>query len=302
MQKTITYIKQSNNSAVAHVYEHVIANHITRQLLGHKNYQLIDYELNADTYDGIIVLRITTDSAHLVNVFNKIILTPYIPLTEIEIAVEQIQCEYERSSDIDITKLSDTVKSLHKSPWTKREDFTISQPVSDEARTLTTQLGRFRRRIPQSFDHFDVTYTITDCPFELKTLGVYCLQIIGLNFIDKIYIDFKYCYDAGDQWAEYQSLAGYPHIITARKARNFSQKDFQKLLDKFLQTTIDDNFITKTRSYIEKDLSNPFPYFNQKSLYAKSYHVIGDKDLKQMVSEENVRLLFKKITATVVKL
>lgn len=296
MKHIRTYIKQSNNGITGHVYEHVVANHVVKELsqLGYK--QLLHYELNAHTYDGIVVIEFETYSMSILRKFNKLLANVNINAKSIKVAVGQIESEYERKSKINLSKLSRSLRVLRNSPWVRQEDFGFTKPIdSDDARKLTTHVGGFDRKSTSRFNHFDVTYVVEDCSYELKTLAVYVVQIVALNYIDQVCADFESMYDAGDEWAEYQDTVGYSHTLTAPKSLSLKAEMLEQHFISKYAITETDAFIDQVCAYIKRDITQPYPYFSHESIFAKSYQLVGTKVLKQTITRENIRSVIKSI-------
>lgn len=297
-----TIIKQSDNGIASHVYEHIVGNYLTIEFarLGYQN--LLDYELTADTYDGIIVIRLEAYSRRVVNKFNFLLHTLTLDEDKIHIAIEQVQCEYERQEKIDFLKLTKFLDELHSQPWTPWNRFGLTKPIEhNNARMFMTSLGGFGQKTASSFQHFDFTYTIEDCPYELKTLAVYILQIIGLNTIAHLNDELKYFYDTKDEWAEYQTLVGYSHRISVRKSRRVSLETLQSYADKSRTELQTDRSIKKIARYIKRDMAQPFPYFNRESIFAKSYQLMGAAEMDHMATAQNIRTILDKVTIAVAK-
>lgn len=303
MRSTRTYIKQSPNGIVSHVYEHVVASHVLKALSAHGYQQLLDYEFSAKTFDGIVVLRIDTYSKRVLARFRTALDGAAISSRSVGVAVTQIACEYERLEKIDSKSLERFVKDLHATPWVRSENYTHSKRISTaDARELFTSIGGFGAKSKKSFHQYEFTYTITHCPYELKPLAVYVLQIIGLNQIDHLSETIERCYDAGDTWAEYQDGVGYAHTVTTPRDVVLTQTELDASSAENLASFVTKKGVRKIATYIKRDQSAPFPYFSVESLFAKSYQVIGRRGFAQHLSHDSIRRILEMIEVSSIKI
>lgn len=297
-----TFIKQSTQGIASHVYEHMVADYLTSRFLQQSYMQLLDYELSAKTYDGIVVIRFETRSRALLTLFGSLLKSFSFTQQMVKVAIEQIECEYERSATIDLPKLTKSLRALQTTAWQEWKDVTITKPIEqDDARSLMTSLGGFGRKSSASFECFDITYTVENCPYELKTLAVYILQIMGLGVIDRLYTGIKYCYDSDDEWAEYQTLVGYSHKVTVRKDRHLSPTILQKYIDETYALLCTNKGIKKITRYVKHDMAQPSPYFSTESLFAKSYQVAGGAQVNTMVTARNVQIILESIKMEIIR-
>ncbi|HEY8885890.1 MAG TPA: hypothetical protein VIM31_00090 [Candidatus Microsaccharimonas sp.] len=296
MKYSRTYIKQSNSGVVGHIYEHIAANQMINELYTRGLYRLLDYELVAETFDGIIVLRIETYQQKTMRIMNKVLSTVSFSTSHIKNAIGQIEAEYKRKSEFDTKELSNQLLALQQVPWTLSKDFRVSQPITKRARELKSSIGGFGRLAKRDFKEFEIVYKIEDCPFELKTIAVYILQVAGFIQIDGFYLKFKQSYDSGDQWAEYQDTVGYLHFLTVAKTSNLDLKKVEKqFTDTLKLMNNDEKILGKMQKFIDRSLKSEYPYFSLASSFANSYQIVGAKYLRRYNSVKNITALIEKV-------
>ncbi len=295
MRPEITLIKQSAFHSVGHIYEHIIADKINDFFMVQRYAPLLDYELNANTYDGIIVISVEAAHETMITGLLSILESVRIDSDDITAAVNQISSEYERLVQYDVPELLDEVHELHTLPWTMREDFLRSNPINDDARELNSKLIQFSNTSPHSFAEFSVTYRVKECPFDLKPLAVYLLQALALSEINVMVQRIRNCYDSGDEWAEYQDLVGYSHKFRMLKKDMYSIDELRSIEAGFREVILTSEFSRRLKNYLTEHAADPIPYFNTKNLYAYSYQVIGHRGWKDIVSDNNIDTILKKL-------
>jgi hypothetical protein len=172
----------------------------------------------------------------------------------------------------------------------------VSNPITKEARELKSSVGGFGRSVKRDFETFEFVYAIEDCPYELKTIAIYILQVIGLIQIDGFILKFKKSYDSGDHWAEYQNLVGYLHNLTVHSDSKVGLKSVEKQFASALLLINDDpKLLKKIKKFIDRSLKSEHPYFSLESTFAKSYQIMGTRYLRQKNNVKNIAALIEKI-------
>lgn len=303
MRITRTYIKQSDNGIASHTYEHVVADHVLKTLLEHGYQQLLDYELSAHTYDGIIVLRFDTYSRKTLRVFTEALKSCRVTPSKVAVAITQIACEFQRNENLNRKTLVSLVRKIHADNWISSQEYAHTLPVqTKDARELVTSIGGYTKKSTKDFQQYEFTYTIKDCPYELKSLAVYVLQIIGLNQIGLLTNSIKTCYDSGDHWAEYQELVGYAHTLTVPSDQPLSQEELDQYIQDTLSTMSSKKSMQKIVRYVRRDRLETFPYFSFESLFAKAYQVTGTQGFKQTTTLKNVQTILDNLEVTAQRL
>jgi hypothetical protein len=291
-----TYIKQSENSVVAHIYEHIVANQAISDLYNKGLFRLLDYELVAENFDGIIVIRVETYDRKTLGLIDKLIHTATFGALEIKNAIGQIEAEYKRKGEFDLKKLTGELRMLDQLAWTLSKDLVVTNPITKLARQSKTNVGGFTRSAKREFTSFEIVYTIEDLPFELKTIAIYLLQIVGFIQIDGFYLTFKQSYDTGDEWAEYQELVGYLHNLTVSKDSKVTLEKVEKQFARTLQMmNSDGKLLKKIHKYINRSLKSEYPYFSLGTTFANAYQITGDTYLSKYNSIKNIAAIIKKI-------
>lgn len=302
MKYSRTYIKQSNIGVVGHIYEHIVADSVITKLYNKSIFRFLDYELNASTLDGIVVIEIESYNRTILRTISKVLNEVNLTKTNIKNAIGQIESEYKRKSEFDIKKLSDALAAVHQLPWVKSENYPISTPITKEARELKSSVGGFTASAKRAFKTYEIVYDIEDCPYELKTIAVYLLQVLGFIQIDGLIAKFQYSYDDGDEWAEYQDLVGYLHFLTIPAASHVTVEQIEKQFERTIQLLNNDKtFLKRVKKRIDKDMRESQPYFSKASIFAKSYQLVGAKFLRAHTTQENIALLTEKINYSINK-
>lgn len=296
MKYSRTYIKQSEVGIVGHIYEHIVANQIIKALYAKGIFRLADYEIIPETFDGIVVIRFDTYSMKVLRLFEKILKSATFELVDIKLAIGQIEAEYLRKSTFDIKTLAQKLKAFHEEAWVLRKDYVITRPIAKNAGSLKSNFGGFEKNAKRQFEFHHFAYVIKDCPYELKTIATYILQIVGLIQIDGLTQRFKNSYDAGDEWAEYQDLVGYMHTLVTHKDAKISLKNLEKQFSHTLSMlNKDETFIRKIHKFITRNLEDQDQYFPLGNIFANTYQITGNAYVKKYVTEKNIAKLIELI-------
>jgi hypothetical protein len=292
MTYKVTFIKQSEDWLYAHIYEHFVVNAFIEYMSNAKYYRNIDYVLDANSNDGIITIDLSSYSLDIGKLFKKFTVSHKdITIDESKIAALQVSIEYGRRLEHLEVGLVDELDKIHETAWNDLNGKYISKAIKkqiDEYERNQIALGDegSLRTKP-----YELIYEIPNCPFELKTLGAYLLQAIGLNIIDHCYRELEACYDAGDLWAEYQENLGY---ITKMSVM-FGLVNPIARIRKIQKTTIEEMSkkvnIKKLINFAKKDFAGDDPYFSKNTLYANTYQFIGSKTFMETATVENVEKL-----------
>lgn len=291
-----TLIKQSTTGIGGHIYEHVVVNQLGELLMEQNCLPVLDYILEAKTYDGIVVLSIEANAKEITDFVEKGLTT--IPISEraVQAAAEQISAEYERLYQADIKELTKEIRSIHTDPWQDQQSLLFTEPITDEARGFDSREAGYSRRSPRSFYAIDFVYTIKNCPYELKPLAVYVIQILALVFINQLYQKLENCYDAGDEWAEYYTeLVGYSHCLRCPKKLQIGAKELRQLFDETKQQIINNDFAARLVRFIKKQANRSETYFSTSHLYAYSYMLIGSQGWYKIATEKNVAYILERL-------
>ncbi len=288
-------IKQAENGIVGHIYEHVVANIVVDRLFAEGFFRLVDFDLVAKSDDGIVTLRIETSNRPLLKRITAYIQTLSYKKTDINVAIDQIAAEYKRDFSFNWGTLTTALATMHARPWSNMKDFTVSAPITKQARELKTTLGGYGRRNKSKFRNFTFTYQVKNCPYELKSLAVYIIQIVAQNQIDALYRQVKNCYDAGDGWAEYQDLVGYFHELTIPKTSHVDIGHLRKHSHQLQVLVESPIFIRKIQRFIRKDLDAPCPLFSPQGMFTNAYQMVGSRYIKRYVTHKNVAYILSKI-------
>ncbi|HEX8182937.1 MAG TPA: hypothetical protein VF575_05045 [Candidatus Saccharimonadales bacterium] len=299
MRPEVTYIKQSITHSAGHVYEHIIADSINNAYMAKGYLPLLNFELNANTLDGIIVISVEADTEAMLTDVEAILNNEVITAKAIDNAVMQISSEYKRLARYDADQLYHEINDLHAATWATRQEFSRTTPVDDVARQLNSASIKFGRLAPRSFTEFSLTYSIENCPFELKPLAVYALQGLALSHINFMNNCFNCSYDAGDEWAEHQELVGYSHRLRILTSKAPGIDDLRNIERDHRNTLFAENFPVKLRRYLLKHATDSIPYFNTKNMYAYSYQVVGHSGWKEIISDTNINKVLKKLKVEV---
>jgi hypothetical protein len=299
MRPEVTYIQQSATHSVSHLYEHIIGNKINAMLMSQAFLPLLDYRLDAITYDGMIVLTIEATDAVMLARLASLLVDTNITQDAVVGAVKQISCEVERLPRFEAAALLREVRQLHRIPWVRRQDYDRSTAITDRARTLNSQTLAFSRKSPRSFQQFSIVYRISDCPYVLKPLAVYLLQALALAQINLMTKNLPFCYDIGDEWAEYQDLVGYAHKLRFLKADAPPLLEFRNIEAAHREHILAADFTAKLIDYLSRHAADIIPYFGTKDMYAAAYQVVGNLGWKEIIKAENVSFLLDLLTVEV---
>ena len=270
-----TYIKQADNHIVAHAYEHIIANNISKALLKSNCLPLVDYLMSANSYDGIVIITIETYDSKVLKIYKDTLRSHELQTHDIDDAIIQISAEYERLPHFNAKLLAHDIQILHLAPWINRDAYQVSYPITGQARSLNSHLGHYGPLSKRSFVSYNISYTINDCPHELKPLAVYLVQLLGLSHIDLFYKNMTRCYDSGDEWALYQNIVGYLHTLRLPKTNTVSLKHVKEVHADQQKYIINNDVAKKLHHYIRHQTGLKPDYFSDASMFAYAYAAIG---------------------------
>ena len=296
MKYEYTYIKQAESRVLGHVYEHAIANLLEDTLYARGLLPVLDYRLDAYTHDGIVILFIDFNDGSLVDSIPTILQTAELSAESIKVAVVQVSCEYERLATFEPSALFAEIRQLHALPWSTRDDFVRTKPITDAARELVSAHLSYGRYSPKSFAEYSIVYELKDCPFELKPIAVYVIQMLAISQLRLMNESVKYCYDIGDEWVKYQDLVGYTHSFRIPKNQDITLEEFTALEIKQRRSILEQDFVHRLSDYILRDAQADYPYFTTSVMFANSYQIIGKKGWQEIVTEQNVRDILHNVT------
>ncbi len=299
MKYEYIYIKQAKSGVIGHVYEHVIANSLESMFNAVGVLPVLDYKLDAYTYDGIVILFVEFNKHSLIDSVNVVLNSADLLSKSIEMAVAQVSCEYERLASFEPSAMFAEMRQLHALPWSARDDFTRTKPITDLARELASPYLTYGRYSTGSFVEYSIAYRLEDCPFELKPLAVYIIQMLAVAQIRLMYETVEYCYDSGDEWAEYQDIVGYSHSFRIPKNKGITIEEFTALEAKNRQAIVAQDFVHRLSHYILTDVSSEYPYFSTGVMFANSYQIIGQKGWQDIVTDQNIQVLLDKLTVDI---
>ncbi len=299
MNYSKTLIKQANTGVCGHIYEHAIVDIINKSLFDDGILKLLDYQLDARAYDGIVVLSFGSNNQDTIDKIKSIAQSSIISKDGIESAIVQVSCEYERLPFFNTTAINDEIQQIHEQKWADYDSFTATSPITELARSMKCSSGHFGHKSPNDFLEHSIIYRIDDCEYDLQPLAIYVIQALALTQINLLYEKIKECYDAGDEWAEYQNLVAYSHNIRIPKSSQLSIEMLRDIEIKNRNIIKSSNFEKKLVDYVLSQSTLDHPYFSNSVMFANSYQVIGKKGWENISTIKNVELLLDKINVTV---
>lgn len=296
MRYSKTLIKQSEYGINAHIYEHIVACAVARKLSLDGLFQPITYRLEADTYDGIVVLSIEADTSKLLQKIIKEVYDCQVTTQMVHAAIEQVSSEYERLYKVDIEQLKSDIEALHKTKWLDRQNSLLfTQPITDTARSLQSTAIDYYRINPRSFSEAEIIYKFVDCPFQLKPLVVYVIQALSLAQIDMMYTKIINCYDRGDEWAEYQDLVGYAHYLRFPKKSSIHPDKLRAIFDENYKYILENDFVAQLIKYIDSQSKLDFAYFSTSAMFTYAYSLIGEKGWQKVNTRKNIEYVLENL-------
>ena len=300
MKYSKAIIKQTDYHMDGHIYEHIISNEVSRFLMKNGAIPVIDFEIYAHTLDGIVIIMIETNNKNLIKNILSHIEEYAINQNIVSETIEQISAEYERTYKVDLVKLTDKLNQIHKTPWSDRQnDLYFTKPITDIARGFNSKEIQYLRRRPSSFDNIQFIYKLHDCPFEVKPLAVYILQLIALTHINLLYQKLEYCYDSGDEWAKYQDMVGYLHNLRIHKKYKTTNDILLQLFSESKQYLLVNNFNSKLINYIKHESKLNSSYFTMENIFAFAYTIPGRKGLAKIANKKNIEYILNNLVVTV---
>lgn len=305
-----TYLKQSNLLNVGHVYEHIIYSKFEYNAFSQGMINGIDYNILGEVYKGIVHINIEYSDTMISDILLGAINSCNITVEDIKKAVNEISCEYKSPYECNFELLHNEINTLHKQPWTKQADLTITKPIIRSGWSLDNMpIIKFKKVVNKKYNVFSFTLNLKNIKFELKPLAMYLIQSISMAQISLFYNytpELEACYGSGYDWAKWQfqydtDLVGHCREITVFSNQNLSVKYMKKLFDKNLQNLISKNFTKKFQSFILNETQERYKYFNNNEMMKYSGAIIGNKWHEKYCTIKNIEILLDKIEITVDK-
>lgn len=305
MKNTTILHKQSSTRSVAHIYEHLIANYIRRSFLECNFYRGLDYNIDAETFDGNVFIYFETNSDKLTDKFQQLLRDYVIADEQINKAIEQISCEYESIPTYDFDLLKPELESIANQDWITDSDLIISKETTSEGWTIDNSpiIKYIKDSDTDRFGEFAFVYYFENIPYNLKPLCAYIAQFIALSQIDSFYSQIP-CYDIGDDWLEYpfeneNDFVGYSHNFFIKKENEIDKERIQDIFGKNLDKFIKNNFVNSLFEFIMSEKHKPTRYFSRHSLFKYTGSVIGAKWFDENVNIENINKIINSMVITV---
>jgi hypothetical protein len=312
MNKTfsILYIKQSSSLNVGHVYEHAIIKQFEVEAYRNGFLRGVDYDWDAETYDGIVSSSIMTNKKRLLTIFGRVLNESKINDMDIKKAVDEISCEYNSPYICDFNLLYNEIARLSNEKWIKYDDFLITAPVKEVGWSIkNSPVISFKKSKKLDYDVFSFAYSFKNVQFELRPLAVYLVQLLALAQIDFFYNrtpEFEACYDKGDEWAEWQfengsDLIGYSHRLTLFSRQKISTRNMRLIFDRNYKEIVDKGFVRKLIEFLKIESNRDYKYFSKKEMVKNSGALMGKKWFKEFCSSDNVNYLLDNMEITIKK-
>lgn len=308
--KQLSYIKQSDQLNIGHIYEHLIITLFEKKAYDKGFLRGVDYDWNAETYDGIVSVSISTDKSRLLTIYKDVLFNSNIIDEDVRKAVNEISCEYNSPFDCDFNRLREEIIILNDIKWIENNYFLITKPIKETGWSINNSpIISFGKTKKTEFDLFSFVYNFKNIDFELKPLAMYIAQFLALSQIDALYNrtpELEACYDKKDEWAEWQfesgtDLVGYAHYLSIFSKQKKSSTTLRQIFYRNYDEIIKKGFVEKLVRFLASESRNQYKYFNTKEMVKNSGALIGKKWYKKYCSVENIKTLLKNMEITVKK-
>ena len=219
------YKTADNDGLIAHIYEHLLAQHVLKRLQDNEFFVLSDIVLSAKTYGDTCFMdaelyspeaKKTYDEA--LREFDKLV----IPEDDIFRAAGECGIEMNRNiAEVDRSELSKKLREVQISPWRKQIDMAYRK-AHDESSVNTlfrTSCIKYSKESDDLFRECVLEYSIDESHIQTpvdQALAAVVIQAVALNFL--VMIREKHTvYDRGDQWSEASKSVGYRTFLGISK-------------------------------------------------------------------------------------
>lgn len=298
MKYKSAFYKQVDNGNIAHLYEHIIANGITSKLLSNHLYRSFDYQLDANHYDGVIMLALYYDNKKVIKIAKNVLNSFKYTKKDISNNISQISIELKKSIKFDESLVTDELIKLHRQPWLDYKSMNFTKYPSDGARSFKTKSISTDKSIKNDITTYQLVYALNDCPEFLRPLSIYVLESVGLTVIDQIYHVFPDTYDDGDEWAKHQPLIGYLTNISFVKVSNRTKKQFSDIQHKVVHELSDPSVAKRIAKFASDSYASLDPHFSEAEMYDRAGHFVGIKEFSNESNTENVIKILEAIEVT----
>lgn len=302
MKYKLVLYKQIDNGNIAHIYEHIVADVITAELLKNEFYRNLDYKFYASQDDGIVRLAIYTSNKKIYTIVKLALKNHKCTQKEIDDAISQISVEKEMLATCDMKLLLENIANLDRQAWLDFTAMGFTDSPSPYARQYKTKEISLTRQVKAKFSTYEITYEIDNCPKELRPLALYVLDSIGLSVIDIICRDYKDVYDAGDMWAvKHDNFVGYLNFLKFPKNKKYSKTIFKKYQKELIDIFSQPDIAKRIARYASSDFACVEPYFSDRDMYDRTGHFVGVKEFEKQATYENVLKIVNSIKLDVIE-
>ena len=219
------YKTADNDGLIAHIYEHLLAQHVLKRLQDNEFFVLSDIVLSAKTYGDTCFMDAELYSSEVKKTYDEVLREfdkLVIPEDDILRAAGECGIEMNRNIvEVDRSELSKKLREVQISPWRKQIDMAYRK-AQDESSVNTlfrTSYIKYSKESDDLFRECVLEYSIDESHIQTpvdQALAAVVIQAVALNFL--VMIREKHTvYDRGDQWSEASKSVGYRTFLGISK-------------------------------------------------------------------------------------
>lgn len=219
------YKTADNDGLIAHIYEHLLAQHVLKRLQDNEFFVLSDMILSAKTYGDTCFMDAELYSSEVKKTYDEVLREfdkLVIPEDDILRAAGECGIEMNRNIvEVDRSELSKKLREVQISPWRKQIDMAYRK-AQDESSVNTlfrTSYIKYSKESDDLFRECVLEYSIDESHIQTpvdQALAAVVIQSVALNFL--VMIREKHTvYDRGDQWSEASKSVGYRTFLGISK-------------------------------------------------------------------------------------
>jgi hypothetical protein len=301
--KTTIYYKTSDHGLLSHIYEHLVANKITKQLRKDSYLPIIDYRLPCWSYALTTKISIESSDENCLKLATAILedkskLTPDECIT----AATECSCEYGRKlqlKDNIIDGLLDGLSDLHQMPWTEEADFAGNTPTGRGIYSYASKPISYGDVSQRSFTFFKFKYHLStsfcSANKELKPLAVMVILALSQYQIRELTRQYT-SYDLGDKWSNFKPYIRYMHELSTLKSSAFDLDGIGRYYDINIGQLAKLNFANRLSNFITgPQLESPDFYYDDYEMNEITSSIIGKKGRQSLSTSDNINKILQNL-------
>jgi hypothetical protein len=300
-----TYFKQLDHGIYSHIYEHIVARQLHKELSHNGQLGFIDFDLTAESIALNTIIQVDTYTDKSAKVVNRYFSLPAKRITSDEVlrAIKEISIEYARPYTLQknsVSKLTELFNAAADRSWVEYADFEAFIPPSNAAySSFRSQLVSYLDRDEKSFQEAKLS-VLLDKKFwaenqELTPLATMLIASIAQSFVPGINEQMT-SYDNGDIWTFFDPYIRYVQNMGYEAASGYTIDDiaarYTDTLNKLLTPAYLERFV---ESFLANYAHREDPYFSNAVMNEITQQLIGPKGWQKTTTIENAKKIINNL-------